>query len=225
MKRRVEPEWLDELPAGDNRAVVSRRDLRRVNAWMGHAQLLDRGLKKFGGRPARIVELGAGDGTFMLAVARRAAARWPGVETILVDQQDLVSEQTRDEFARLGWTARGATADVFDWLEPGEACDITVANLFLHHFPEEPLRTLLRRAAGRTGMFAACEPRRSGFPLLFSRLLWLIGCNAVTRHDAVVSVRAGFSGHELSALWPSDGRWRLEERAAGLFSHLFLATR
>ncbi|HEY2952136.1 MAG TPA: methyltransferase domain-containing protein [Verrucomicrobiae bacterium] len=225
MKRRVESEWLDELPAEEARAVASRRDLRRVNAWMGHAMILGRALSNYGRKPRRIVELGAGDGTFMLAVAHRTAARWSGVETVLVDQQDLVSEQTRSDFGRLGWTARCVTADVFDWLESAETSDITVANLFLHHFEEEQLRTLLRLAAGRTDLFAACEPRRSGPPLLFSRLLWLIGCNRVTRHDAVVSVRAGFSGRELSALWPPDGRWRLEERAAGLFSQLFVAKR
>jgi hypothetical protein len=40
----------------------------------------------------------------------------------------------------------------------------------------------------------------------------------------VLSVRAGFSGRELSALWPK-GDWLLEERHAGLFSHLFTARR
>jgi hypothetical protein len=56
-------------------------------------------------------------------------------------------------------------------------------------------------------------------------MLGLIGANAVTRHDAAVSVRAGFQGGELSALWPADPRWRLRECRAGLFSHLFLAQR
>ncbi|HEX3890808.1 MAG TPA: FAD-dependent monooxygenase, partial [Verrucomicrobiae bacterium] len=48
-------------------------------------------------------------------------------------------------------------------------------------------------------------------------------CNNVTRHDAIVSVRAGFSGEELSALWPDKKNWRLTERHSGLFSHLFVA--
>jgi hypothetical protein len=51
----------------------------------------------------------------------------------------------------------------------------------------------------------------------------LIGCNAVTRHDAAASVRAGFAGRELSALWPARPGWRLREGRAGLFSHLFVA--
>jgi len=52
----------------------------------------------------------------------------------------------------------------------------------------------------------------------------LMGCNAVTRHDARVSVRAGFRDDELSRLWPSGG-WTLEERGAPPFSHLFVARR
>ena len=67
------------------------------------------------------------------------------------------------------------------------------------------------------------EPRRAAWPLFCCRWLWVIGCNAVTRHDARVSVRAGFSGRELSVLWPDKTNWQLDERHASLFSHLFVA--
>jgi hypothetical protein len=40
-----------------------------------------------------------------------------------------------------------------------------------------------------------------------------------------VSVRAGFTGAELGALWPRTTGWNLEERARGLFSHCFVARR
>ncbi|HMJ90456.1 MAG TPA: hypothetical protein VK530_11595, partial [Candidatus Acidoferrum sp.] len=77
--------------------------------------------------------------------------------------------------------------------------------------------------AARTNLFVACEPRRSALALAASRSVALVGCGPVTRHDAVVSVRAGFRSSELSALWPETGTWRLIERRAGLFSHLFVA--
>ena len=99
------------------------------------------------------------------------------------------------------------------------------ANLFLHHFPEAQLAELLRAAARLARVFIAVEPRRSARVLFFSRLLGLIGCNQVTRHDAPISVRAGFAGHELSRLWPAGQGWSLQERPAGWFSHLFIAQR
>jgi hypothetical protein len=53
----------------------------------------------------------------------------------------------------------------------------------------------------------------------------MLGCNDVTRHDAVLSVRAGFTGSELSKLWPGGQEWEIEERPAGVFSHGFAALR
>src|SRR5262245_54445300 len=97
MVRCVEPEWLDQLPADDPRAVRSRRDIRRVNAWMLQPGILARHLIKYWGEgsPRTILDLGAGDGTFMRNVARRLASRWTGVTVFLLDRQDIVSARTR----------------------------------------------------------------------------------------------------------------------------------
>jgi SAM-dependent MidA family methyltransferase len=195
---------------------------------MGHARIIARVLANAwdGDGPTRIVELGAGDGRFALSLARGLASRWPRVEFVLVDRQEIVHEATRRDFRELGWNCKPAQSDVFDWLTRTErrTGDCIVANLFLHHFSDEQLRRLLSFAAERAVCFAACEPRRSRPVLAASRSLGLIGCNAVTRHDAVVSVRAGFRGKELSDLWTADGSWSLAESEAGLFSHIFVAS-
>src|SRR5215208_3269862 len=94
LPRRMEPEWLDELPADDPRAIRSRRDLRLVNRFMGHAAIIGRVLRDRLRRDgARIAELGAGDGTLLARIA--AAAPWAaGAEVVLVDRQPVVSAQT-----------------------------------------------------------------------------------------------------------------------------------
>ena len=229
MIRRVEPELLDSLPASDPRAIRSRRDLRRVNAFMGNGGVIARAvLQAFGGRPPRrLVDLGAGDGSFMLRLAKRLRPAWPNVELTLVDRQDIVNAETRREFEALSWSTRSVAADVFDWLSGATdlRVDLVTANLFLHHFTDSTLRRLMELVAVRTNCFAACEPRRYPAALRASQWLWLLGCNSVTRHDAVASVRAGFDGPELSALWPGNGGWSLREEAVGLFSHCFVAQR
>jgi len=118
-------------------------------------------------------------------------------------------------------------ADIFEWARGGgiEPGDIIVTNLFLHHFAAEQLSALFLPASRSAQALVALEPRRAPLPLAFSRLLWFIGCNRVTRHDASVSVRAGFNRAELSGLWPGNSRWTLRERKAGLFSHQFVATK
>ena len=230
--RRVEPELLDELPPLDPRAIGSRRDLRRINAWMMQAGIMARLLGQATERqrpPLTMLELGSGDGTFMLSVARRLAPMWPSVSVQLLDRQALVTEDTRAAFAKLGWRAEPVQADVFEALADGGKRDVDVitANLFLHHFEPSRLKLLLEQMARKTRLVAVCEPRRSALALAGSRMIFAIGCNDVSRHDAVVSVRAGFSGRELSDLWPSPGSvaasWRLDETAAGLFTHTFVA--
>jgi SAM-dependent methyltransferase len=232
MCRVVEPELLDDLPPSDPRAIGSRADLRRLNSIMGHDDILSRAFHHHldealsRSRPLRLVELGAGDGTLLLRLARRVSAPGLTARVMLLDRQNIVSPETRRAFAALNWSVESVANDVFAWLEqPFPAVDMMIANLFLHHFPDKSLTALFRLAAARTDLFIACEPRRTPFALTASRWLRLIGCNAITRHDAVVSVRAGFIGRELSALWPADNQWQLSEQSAGWFSHCFIATR
>jgi len=172
--------------------------------------------------PALLADLGGGDGRFLLGVARRLAKRWPGVRCVILDQQNIVSAETRSGFATLGWTCEVLQGDIFKTL-PQLMPDIVTVNLFLHHLEDAALARLLTLMVGQTRAFAACEPRRSGFALAAAHLVGLLGANDVTRHDAVASVRAGFSGHELSALWPQRGSWALGERAAFPFTHVFRA--
>jgi ubiquinone/menaquinone biosynthesis C-methylase UbiE len=223
VKRIVQPELLDTLSPDDPRAIHSRRDLRRVNAWMRNHSILADALKNnFSGHaPKQITELGAGDGNFLWLVAQRLSSCWPNVNATLLDLQKNFSAETLTAFSKLGWRAEAVVADVFDWPQSSE--EAVIANLFLHHFENKRLAELLRVISERAKLFIAIEPRRASLPLFSSRLLWVIGCNDVTRHDATVSVRAGFSDAELSALWPDKKNWQLTERRAGLFSHLFIA--
>jgi hypothetical protein len=225
VKRCVQTELLDTLPVGDPRAVRSRRDLRRVNGWMRQHAIMANALQTALHRhpPGHITELGAGDGNFLLRVAQIISPRWPDVKIALPDLQKNVSAETLAAFAALGWSAEAIVADVFDWLQTSDAGEVVIANLFLHHFEAARLAELFRLISQRAKLFIATEPRRAPWPRFCSRLLWVIGCNGVTRHDAVVSVRAGFSGEELSALWPDRQNWRLAEHRAGAFSHVFIA--
>jgi hypothetical protein len=215
------------LPPDDPSAIHSRRDLRRINAWMRNHAIMAAALQTAvnGCAPKQITDLGAGDGHFFARAAKKISSRWPDVSVTLLDNRKIMSLQTLASFTPLGWRAEAVAADVFNWLPAAAGLDVIVANLFLHHFEDARLAELFRAVAGRARLFVAIEPRRAPWPLFCCRLLWLIGCNAVTRHDAPISVRAGFSGRELSALWPADNTWQLTERRTRFFSHLFVARR
>ena len=209
--RVLEAELLDVLPAADVRAQQSRRDLRKLNWIMGHRGMMKRMMQR--AVLETLIDLGSGDGQFAVSVVGNLRRR---VHLVLVDQQQVpgapedvvISDVT--EFLR-GLRPQSGTA--------------LMANLFLHHFTDEFLRELFVEVSRKADYFFACEPRRSPLSLGAIRLLPLIGCNAVTRHDAAASIRAGFLKEELTALWPSEAHWKVKEREGGFGSHCFMAAR
>jgi len=226
--RRLEPEWLDQLPATDPGAMHTRRDLRRINALLRHPAIMTQALIRHAppAGPRTLLDLGCGDGAFMLGLARRLASRWPNVSVMLLDRQDIVKNEIREALMALTWKVETIAADVFDFLATEQSrADIVTANLFLHQFTEEQLAGLFTRVARSTQLFVSCDPRRATWVREMSRLLWVIGCNRISIHDAVVSARAGFDGTELSVLWPAGREWRLHEHPAWPFTHCFLAQR
>lgn len=244
LPRVVLPEVLDGLAAQDRAAQRSRRDLQRVHRAMGTRATLLRALRALpltrartaSSAPLRVLELGAGDGSLMLRVARALQGEWPAVGLTLLDRLPLLTAATVADYALAGWTATAEVGDALDWAASAKAerlapqatsrWDLIVANLFLHHFKSTELALLLAAVESSSEHFVACEPRRAWLAWAGSHLVGALGANAVTREDAVLSVHAGFRDHELRAHWPaSTPGWNLSETAAGLFSHCFVASR
>ena len=227
-RRCLGPDLLDQLPADDPRAVRSRRDIKIINTIMGQPGIMAHTLLRHcPHNPRLLMDLGSGDGTFMLRVARRLASRWQRVHVILLDRVGIVSEETRRGFKALGWEVETVADDVFAYLQRQRSTlvDVITANLFIHHFPSAELTRLLALVAASTRTFVACEPRRGLLPSLGSRMLWAVGCSPVSVQDSIVGVRAGFRDNEISASWPRDERWATHESKVRLFSHCFAATR
>ena len=115
--RVVLSELLDHLPADDPQALRSRRDLQRIHVVMRTRAALCDAIERLHLErpPASILELGAGDATLLLQLARKLAPQWPGVAVTVLDRLDLVSTETRLGFHALGWQIAVVTADILDW--------------------------------------------------------------------------------------------------------------
>jgi len=223
--RVLTPELLDSLPPDDPAAQASRRDLRRLHPLLGQIGLWTRWFaENFPARPPpALADLGAGDGSLLGTVLLRAYPKGGhGARIFFVDRQPVVPESTLAHLRRCNWLPTVIATDIFEWAEEGPPMEAALANLFLHHFDEAGITRLFSALVRKTNSFAAAEPCRNHFAYLATQTLGLIGCHPVTRHDARVSVAAGFCGRELSTLWPASG-WALRERSAGPFTHFFSA--
>ena len=231
MERIIQSELLDHLSPTDAGARHSRRDLRRINRLMGngralHASLVD-GLPSDTHRPWTILEAGAGDGAFAARVWCHRPAPPAGSRIILLDRLSVIDPDSASALASRGWTPEIVVQGIEAWMESSlpDSLDLIYANLFAHHFDRPALAGLLSQWARLARTVILIEPRRSRVALWGAHLLGFIGCHAITRHDAVRSVEAGFRGCELTDLWPDPDGWILSETAVGAFGHRFSARR
>ena len=201
MNRVVVPEILDELSYDDPRAIRSRRDLKLVNWFMrGQSWILKELDELVGsGGVKRIVELGAGDGGMISA----CCGKFSEVECIAVDLIPRPVGVHDDVYWHEG--------DLFEY-EGYEEGTVVIANLFLHHLLEDQLKALGEKAKSIKA-FLCAEPYRATVPLYFGKVIYPF-INDVTRHDMVVSIKAGFKQAELPYLLGDHFDWKEEK---GLF--------
>jgi hypothetical protein len=207
--RRVESEILDSLPADDPAGLRSRRDLRMINALMGNFRWIEQCLES---RPksAPVWELGAGEGCLLGRLAQH------GHEGTGVD----LAPRPSDLPEAAGWLQ----GDVFSELgDVGALGGAVVASLFLHHFEEESLGRLGKLLSG-CEFLAFAEPLRSSLALAEGYALFPL-VNAVTRHDMMVSIRAGFRRGELPNLLGLDDSWEVKEETTLLGAYRMQASK
>src|SRR5690348_12949545 len=135
-ERVVIPERLDHLPADDPSARRARSDLRRVHRAMRSVSIIHQAVEqlRLTRPPRRILELGAGDGSLLLRLARSKCNAWPGVELTLLDRQELLSPEIRAQYTALGWQAKALCTDAIGWArsDTAERYDLCITTLFLH---------------------------------------------------------------------------------------------
>ena len=178
MPRILRPELLDSLPPDSPEAAASRRDLVRLNRFMGNPDWFVRTLPPLARPGERALELGAGDGSLALALA---GAGLPA------DALDRIP-------APPAWpaSARWHVADLrafAGW----DAYPLVLGNLILHHFDDAALAALGTELDRHARVLVFNEPVRHWR----CRLLWAVGsrlhrASPVTRHDGRVSIAAGF---------------------------------
>jgi hypothetical protein len=212
MLRACLPELLDSLAPDDPDALASRRDLRLINRVMRNRAWFERELASLLRPGDRVLELGAGMGDLGMRLNARGIA---------LDGLDL-------------WPRPGAWPADRSWHRTDlrtfagfERYPIVIGNLIFHQFTDAELGQLGARLRRSARVILASEPERRRFSQMAAAALApLLGINHVTRHDAQVSMTAGFRSHELPRLLGLDtDTWTVRCRTTILGANRMIAIR
>jgi hypothetical protein len=215
-RRRVLPEILDELPAHHPDAILSRRDLRWINLFMGNHRWLCRQISTQVPVGASVLELGAGDGSLLRQALRRGIVQprqWHALDLVPAPPE---------------WPAEAHWWQQDVLAAPLPEVQVVIANLFLHHFEAPALAQLAAALPETVRWVFFSEPERRRLHLWQGWLLHgLIRLNRVTRHDLRVSIEAGFRGSELvQAMGLGDATaWRTQQQRTFFGAHRVSAQR
>jgi SAM-dependent methyltransferase len=192
---------LDRVTARATLADIARSNLlfggHAAVVW-GVLRLLDGGVT---GRSLTVADVGAGAGDVLVALGDALARRGVVMSGIAIDWHREAAQMAgeRRQLAVVG--------DAFRLPLPDGAVDVVVASQLLHHFTVAAAMSLVRELdrIARIGVVIS-DLRRTR---LAAAGIWLaahaLRFHPVSRADGVVSVRRGFTTHELTDLCATAG--------------------
>jgi len=206
MQRELHPEILDTLPPDHPDAIHNRRDLRLTNRMMGNGRWWEQTLPPVLRPGERVLELGAGTGELALRLAGLG---------VVVDGLDRWPRPAGWPAAHEWWQTDLRRFDGYDRYQA------LIGNLIFHQFSAAELADFGRRLPDSVRVILACEPQRRRLAQwAFAGLAPLIRANYVSRHDAHVSIAAGFRDSELPeflGLDPARWSWHCHTTTRGAF--------
>lgn len=202
------PPGTEALDARGLDAAVARatlRDIAFTNRWLGGHAAAAAGLARLLAdapheRPFTVLDVGAGMGDVVRALARRRSGG-PPLRPVALDHHR--------EAARLCRAAGvpAVVADVAALPLPDRSVDVVLATLVLHHFTRPAAVALVRRLdrLARWGVVVTDLVRSRAAVLALRAVAALVHFHPATRHDGEVSVRRGFTRAELRDLLAEAG--------------------
>ena len=204
--RQIKSEILDDLDAKDPQARRSRQDLRRINLFMGNMRWIREEIQQLTNQTdtkLNIIEIGSGDGHFLESLKHIKGLNLKGVD---------LQPKPKSISSEIEWIQEDVL-EISDLPQNNSDPTAVICNLILHHFTDDQL-SKLGKLISKANHIIINEPSRRLIPLLMGYLAFpLLG--KVTRHDMIVSIRAGFRDRELFKFFPSKNCLMIKETLRG----------
>lgn len=198
-------EFIDQPECDPALAAASYRFMEIVNRRFGGIRIVRRFIAReaagrTAGAPLRVLDIGSGSCDIPLAISLWARMHRIPLHITCLETSGRAVDIARDRLARADDPAvRLLHEDVFSH-QPLEPYDCAVASLCFHHFSDAQILALLQRLRGFViGSLLINDLRRSRLASLGAGLLLACAHKGV-RHDALLSIRRGFTAGELTDL-------------------------
>jgi 2-polyprenyl-3-methyl-5-hydroxy-6-metoxy-1,4-benzoquinol methylase len=203
MPRRLTPELMDNPNADPAELAQALAFIRSINRRMGGTKALLQHLERWSkswpkGQTITLLDVATGSADLPIAAARWAHSRGLDLRITAIDIHDQTLSQAQRQLETTGTEIRLMKLDALSILDRfgPKSFDYVHAGLFLHHLSDQTAIQMLdfMRKVARQALIWN-DLVRSPLALAFIRCATL-GRSRMIRHDATVSVEAGFTRAE-----------------------------
>lgn len=234
-------ELMDQPDADRDDLDRSLRFIDRVNVLLGGNAALRHAVRRAGHRPGRepgqaaaasrvrLLDVGTGSAAMLIDAVRWAETRGIAVEATGIELHPVTAQLARQRIEQARMADRVTIQEIdaralppaFQSTGPEPRFDLAHASLFLHHLTETEAVNLLRDLGTLATRVVWGDLIRSRAAVASAKLITL-GAGPMVKHDAVLSVRKGFTPAEARGLAQQAGLTVRSLRANRVFQRFTL---
>ncbi len=203
--RTKEVELMDDFTMTGELLANTLDQLANINRWLGGNSITLSGLKKLlknesKSRPITIIDLGCGNGDMLRKVADYGKKQGYNFKLIGIDANEYTinyANKLSQDYKEISYLQQDVFSDQFKNLD----YDIVLSTLFLHHFTEEEIVTLLSLVLKKSTIgIIVNDLHRHAIAYYLFELLCLTIKNQMIKKDGLISILRGFKRVDLERI-------------------------
>jgi len=204
-ERNMQAEQMDDFSVQGDLLTETLDQLAQINKWLGGNLVTINGLKKILkghplDKPLTIIDMGCGNGDLLRQVAELGRKEGYTFSLVGIDANEHTVAYARklsEDYKELSFQHQDVFSTEFQKLE----FDLVLATLFLHHFSEDEIVSLLQSILRKTTVgIVVNDLHRNALAYRLFQILGLFIKNPMTREDGLISICKAFKKDDLERM-------------------------